>query len=161
MLRQLVEKIMRQDASQFLDVYVPEGRLDRLTARYLLEPIISWFKGPEQPDVVLKDRVQSIILSVEIPNAGGPTAGRRFTDKDGFRRKACQMSSFVGLQGHPAFIFKAIKRTADTSGRDSAALRHWSQRQGFWGGIWKAILIGRLCWKSGADSLKLYRLKTV
>ena len=113
-----------------------EQKLQRNAASYLLEPIIAWFKSPEQPDSPLKERVQSLILnSFGDPRmqGGANSWPPLYQDKDGQRRKACQDELTRWLTKDTLrLFFKAIKKTADTSGSDSAALRHWPQRQAFW-----------------------------
>jgi hypothetical protein len=140
-LRKSCEQLASLDQEQglhhhFLDAYVSEQKLQRNAASYLLEPIIAWFKSPEQPDSPLKERVQSLILnSFGDPRmqGGANSWPPLYQDKDGQRRKACQDELTRWLTKDTLrLFFKAIKKTADTSGSDSAALRHWPQRQAFW-----------------------------
>ena len=121
---------------QFLDAYITREGLQRNTASYLLEPIIAWFKTSEQLDSALKERVQSLILKAfGDPRMQGGTNSwpALYQDENGRRRRTCQDELIRWLTKDTlSLFFKAIKKTADTSGGDSAALRHWPQRQAFW-----------------------------
>ena len=140
-LRRSCEQLARLDQGrglhdQFLDAYVSGAGLQRNAASYLLEPIIAWFKASGELDSPLKERVQSLVLnSFGDPRMqGGMNSWPPLhQDKDGLRRRACQDELIRWLTKDTLrLFFKAIKKTADTSGSDSAALRHWPQRQAFW-----------------------------
>ena len=139
-LRKSCEQLASLDQEQglhhhFLDAYVSEQKLQRNAASYLLEPIIAWFKSPEQPDSPLKERVQSLILnSFGDPRmqGGANSWPPLYQDKDGQRRKACQDELTRWLTKDTLRLFSKRSRKPPTQVAGSAALRHWSQRQAFW-----------------------------
>ena len=62
-----------------------------------------------------------------------------YLDKDGSIRRACQDELTRWLTKDTLLLFfKAIQKTAE-QGSDSAALRHWPQRQAFW---WRYLTQG-------------------
>ena len=121
---------------QFLDTYVEENSLQRNLAAYILEPMINWFKRSDLESSELRERVQSLILkSFGDPRMQGGMNSwpPLYLDEDGSRKKSCQDELTRWLTKDTLrLFFKAIKRTAETQGADSAALRHWPQRQSFW-----------------------------
>jgi len=122
--------------NQFLDVYASGDAFQRITASYLLEPIFNWFRNSENQDLELKERVQSVILKIfGDPRMQGGTNSwpPLYLDQNGSKRRFCQEELTRWLTKDTLrLFFKAIKKTADTQGSDSAALRHWPQRQAFW-----------------------------
>jgi hypothetical protein len=140
-LREACEQLSGLDQAagqhdQFLDAYVEENSLPRNLAAYVLEPLINWFKRSELESSALKERVQSLILrSFGDPRMQGGMNSwpPLYLDEDGSRKKSCQDELTRWLTKDTLrLFFKAIKRTAETQGGDSAALRHWPQRQSFW-----------------------------
>ena len=121
---------------KFLDTYFSNEDLQRITASFLLEPIIDWFRDAQTHDSALKERVQSIILSsFGDPRMQGGMASwpPLYLDQDGSKKRSCQEELTRWLTKDTLrLFFKAIKKTAQTQGGDSAALRHWPQRQSFW-----------------------------
>jgi hypothetical protein len=121
---------------QFLDAYCPDNTFQQLTASYLVEPIFNWFRSNEERDPELKERVQGVILK----SFGDPRMQAEknrwphfFSDKDGSKKRACQDELTRWLTKDTlSLFFKAIEKTAKVRGEDSAALRHWPQRQLFW-----------------------------